>query len=455
MSSIFVRPRSHSHELLNTAKRASGGALSSLVVVGIGTAGGRRALMFLQRMSELSAIRRVQSAVFYDCNEITVNHVQKFLRKFLGGVKNEAGIQILFPNFIPLSNGFMRDPERFREYLGPMERDMDSMINQIMLQSERCGRPPEVIIEFMSFAGHAIVGGHLHQKLRAMFPAAVILPVMMLPKDHVSAEWTRRCIWEQYENFLEGSNCLVTTQPAGHAGEDDLRLSTGLAGFAVADYEESEETTVGNPLGGTLRRLAPASGGWLGMAVVKRKVPVVRKFEWLRFPPWWQQYAALGSEDELSRSLGHAIWSTLDPSAQMAEGVDCTENAPQEVVISMPVHGDALEPVAAEAAEVLERSSIFEQFPNMDIAFNTARFVEGVTKEPYMHITRIYPISGELTPVRAILHPDVPPEGRGRSAVRETGFGSHYHLRGSAAAGALFPDNGDFDGDGPQRALYF
>ena len=122
------------------------------MVVGVGTAGCRRALLFLQRMSELSALGRIQSAVFYDCNEITVAHVHKFLRKFLGGARSGSGIQILFPNYIPLANGFMRDPRRFEEYMGPLERDLDNIVNQVMVQAERSGRSPEVIIEFMGFA---------------------------------------------------------------------------------------------------------------------------------------------------------------------------------------------------------------------------------------------------------------------------------------------------------------
>ena len=131
-------------------------------------------------------------------------------------------------------------------------------------------------------------------------------------------------------------------------------------------------------------------------------------------------------------SLGNAIWSTLDPAAQLAEGVHAHGDVPQEMVVSLPVHADELEPVASNAAEVLERSNIFERFPNMDIAFTTARFNEGLTQEPYMHATRIYPIRGELSPVTDILRADVPSEERARPEMLETGFGSYYHLPGAA-----------------------
>ncbi len=438
MSSIFVRPRSRGNQLLRTARRKTEGNAPTLVVLGMGTAGARRALLFLQRMSELSEIRRVQSAVFYDCNEVTVNHVQRYLRRFLGRSKHGTGVQIIFPNYVPLPNGFMRDPKLFEEYEGPLERDMDNAVNQIVTQSERAGRSPEAIIEFMGFAGHSVLGGRLHRKMRSAFPTTTILPILMLPQDHVSEEWTRRYIWEQYENLLEGSNCLVTAQSGGYFGEDDIRLATGLAGIEVADFDE--EGATGSPLAAACERLGTASGGWLGMATVKRKMPVMRKFEWLRLPPWWRQYAAVGPEEELSMAVGHAIWSTMDPPSQMADGISDPTHAPQEVVVSMPVHPDALEPVAANAADVLERSNLFSQFPNMDIAFNTARFTEGLSKEPYMHISRIYPVQGELARVMDILHPGQTQQNRPTPIAFETGFGSFYHLDVLGGDHPLSPD---------------
>ena len=449
MSTIFVHSRNRSPELLRTANRRTQASPANIVVAGMGTAGGRRALMFLQRMSELSALRRIQSAVFYDCNEITISHITRYLSKFLGKSRQGTGIQIIFPNYVPLPNGFMRDPRIFQEYSGPVERDMDNVVSQIMAQSDRSGHSPDIIIEFMGFAGHSVLGGHLHGKLRNTFPSAIILPVMMLPTDHVCEEWTRRYIWEQYESLLEGSNCLVTTQSSSVSGEDDLRLATGLAGIEMADFEEEE--TSDSPLAGACRRLIPASSGWLGMGIVKRSMPVTNRFRWLRFPPRWQQYAAIGPEDETYMSLGHAIWSTFDPSAQMAAGVNTSPNAPQEVVVSLPIHPDALEPMALEAAEVLDRSGIFARYPNMDIAFNTARFTEGLKKDPYMHVTRIYPVQGDLEPVLDILHPDREPDEGRRRVVGETGFGSYYHLDRPNLPAPLTP--GEYPGR-PGPTLY-
>jgi hypothetical protein len=429
---------------LRTAERRDQASTPNTVVVGVGTAGSRRALLFLQRMAELSAVNRIQSAVFYDCNETTISHIGKFLAQFLGRSRRGSGIQVIFPSYVPLSNGFSRDPTLFHEYRGPLERDMDNVVGQVMDQSERAGRAPAVIMEFMGFAGHSVLGAHLHGKLGGAFPSSVILPVLMLPTDHVCEEWTRRYIWEQYEHLLQGSNCLVTTQSSSVSGEDDLRLATGLAGVEMADFEEEE--TSGSPLARACRRLIPASSGWLGMGIVKRSMPVTNRFQWLRFPPRWQQYAAIGPEDDTYMSLGHAIWSTFDPSAQMAAGVNTSPNAPQEVVVSLPIHPDALEPMALEAAEVLDRSGIFAKHPNIDIAFNTARFTEGLKKDPYMHVTRIYPVQGDLEPVLDILHPDREPDEGRRRVVAETGFGSYYHLDQPNPPAPLTP------GEHPERS---
>ena len=154
MPSTFVRARTRNHRLLHTAKRgAVESTPPSLVVVGVGTAGVRRSMLFSERMSELSAAGRIQTAVYYDCNEVTVANVQKTLQKSFGVAKTGAGTQVLFPNYVPLPNGFMRDPTRYRDFRGPLERDMDNVINQVVLHSERCGRVPETIIEFMGFSG--------------------------------------------------------------------------------------------------------------------------------------------------------------------------------------------------------------------------------------------------------------------------------------------------------------
>ena len=465
MPSTFVRSRSRNHRLLHTAKgggeesnRKRGAVQSarpSLVVVGMGTAGVRRSMLFSERMSELSAAGRIQTVVHYDCNEVTVANVQKTLQKSFGAARPGAGTQVLFPNYIPEPNGFMRDPTRFRDFRGPLERDMDNIISQVMFHSERCGRVPETIIEFMGFSGHAVLGGILHQKMQNAFPNSTILPVMMLPKDHISEEWTRRHIWEQYENLLSGSNCLVTTQSDINAREDDARLATGLAGFEVAEFGEEDDPS-NSQLGVTLRRLMPASGGWLGMAAVKRKMPVTRKFEWLNFPPWWRQYAAVGPGDDLSSLLGNAIWSTLDPASQLAEGINQPPNAPQEIVVSLPLHADELEPVATQAAEALDHSSIFNRFINLDIAFNTARFTDGIDPDPYMHVTRIYPVNGELRTITDILRGEGATLPHAATTTAETGFGSYFHLRDHSPNPVLPPadDDAEFEDDGQQHVRY-
>ena len=461
MSAIFVRTRNRGRSLLRTTERRDQASTPNIVVVGVGTAGGRRALLFLQRMAELSAVNRIQSAVFYDCNETTISHIGKYLGKFLGRSRTNSGIRIIFPSYVPLPNGFMRDPQQYLEYSGPFERDMDNVVAQIMVQSDGAGRAPSIIIEFMGFAGHSVLGAQLHRKLQEAFPSSVLLPVLMLPTDHVCEEWTRRYIWEQYEGLLAGSNCLVTTQSASNAGEDDIRLATGLAGIEVAEFDDEE--TADSPLAASCRRIIPSSSGWLGMAVVRRRMPIIRKFKWSRVPPWWNDYAALGPQEELSTSLGHAIWATLDPASQMAVGVNHSINAPQEVVVSLPVHPEALEPLASEAAEVLERSTLFSRYPNMDVAFNTARFAEGLKKEPYVHVTRLYPIQGELGPVMNILHPDRLPGDRRQATSFETGFGSYYHVSGGEKAPPLVAvgpaaspsaPSADSDDDPPPTILY-
>ena len=192
------------------------------------------------------------------------------------------------------------------------------------------------------------------------------------------------------------------------------------------------------------------------MAAVKRRMPITRKFEWFNFPPWWRQYAAVGPNDDLSSLLGNAIWSTLDPAAQLAEGINQPPNAPQEIVVSLPLHGDELEPVATQAAEALDHSSIFDRFTNLDIAFNTARFTDGIEPDPYMHVTRIYPINGELPSVTEILRGEGTMLPYGAATMVETGFGSYFHMRDLASSPVLpsADDGTEIEDDGQQHVRY-
>ena len=466
MPAIYVKSRGRGRGLLHTAKRRDSSQAANIVVAGIGTAGCRRALLLLQRLSELSALNRVQSAVFHDCNEITIGHIGRYLRRFLGRGRSGAGVQVVFPGYVPLPNGFLRNPQHFHEFEGPLRQDMDNVVGQVAAQSDRCGRAPSVIIVFMGFGGHAVLGGQLYEKIKLAFPASVMLPTLMLPSDHVCEEWTRRYIWGEYENLLAGSNCLLTAQSSNGAGEDDIRLVTGLAGIEMAEFEDDDSGE--SPLSTVCNRLMPSCGGWLGIAAVKRRMPIVRKFQVMSFPPQFRDYAALGNDEDSATSLGQAIWATLDEASQLAGGIGRFERTPQEVVISLPIHAGALEPVATEAAEILERSSLFARYPNMDVAFTTARFDEGVDREPYVHVARMYPVFGELAPVMNILHPgrrdrelgngagegdDGAGEGR-RPAPFETGFGTWYHpdpaaaVRSLGAGAGADSDGAGFPGDG-------
>lgn len=435
MPTVYVKSRGRGRSLLRTSKRRDGSSPANIVVAGIGTAGCRRALLMLQRFSELSALNRVQSAIFHDCNDTTVNHIGRYLRRFLGKGRGDVGVQIVFPGYVPLPNGFLRNPQHFHEFGGPLRQDMDNVVGQVATQSDRCGRAPSVIIVFMGFGGHAVLGGQLYEKLKAAFPSSIFLPTIMLPSDHVCEEWTRRYIWEQYESLLAGSKCLLTAQSANTSGDDDIRLATGLAAIEMAEFEDEDSSE--SPLNVVCKRLIPSSGGWLGMAAVKRRIPIVRKFQWLKVPPQWSDYAALGADEDTSMSLSHAIWATLEESSQMAAGLGRFERIPQEVVISLPIHPDALEPVASEAAEMLERTSLFARYPNMDVAFTTARFDEDVDRKPYVHIARMYPVYGAIDPIIDILHPGrrIDPTEPGASPF-ETGFGTWYHPDPDAYAAA-------------------
>ena len=59
--------------------------------------------------------------------------------------------------------------------------------------------PPQLVIEFLGFGGHSILGGIIHEKLVAVLPEATFLPVLLLPSDPALQELMRQETWKEYE----------------------------------------------------------------------------------------------------------------------------------------------------------------------------------------------------------------------------------------------------------------
>lgn len=298
------------------------GPAAPLLSISVGTAGADRNARFLERMGDAGRMHRVQSAVFYDYNENTTAELRKRLNpKNRGG---SVGTSLHTPKTIRTSDGFLLNPYAFGEYLGIIDRDMEELLEDICGQAHDKGYPPQLIVEFLGFGGHANLGLLLHRKIREAFPEARCLPVIALPSDQTLQEWMRGEVqqpkngnsvpewmrngtWNSYESHLtlrQHEGCLLVDNAIDSPPNDNLAM--GLATIEAAGTNAMKPGSLSEALAG----IRIDNRGWLGMNVVQRVLPSRRAwtfgFPMRRLRPVW------GSDDELAVQVKMAVKQCLN-----------------------------------------------------------------------------------------------------------------------------------------------
>ena len=323
----------------NLVTRGPQMGISPLMAVSVGTAGAYRLWRFLERMADAGRLDRVQSAIVYDYNQMTLDKIRQRARK----LRRTHGTSIHLPQKVRSQDGFLLNPYGFGEYLGVIDSDMDDLILQVQRRSRQIGSSPQLIIEFLGFGGHSIIGLILHNKIRKAFPDAHCLPVICLPRDPALEDWMRRPpavnnpedeqleswvkkeeeiadkqhlgihpwmrhgTWQAYEAMLKlksGDDALVIDNEIDSAPND--RLAIGLANMEAAGMNSLKGGSLPEAIGG-LRNYAH---GWLGMNFIRKPVPA-RKV-WTPWPPFRRLKPVWTKDDELPVRVTAAIIESLD-----------------------------------------------------------------------------------------------------------------------------------------------
>jgi hypothetical protein len=418
-----------------------------LVSFSVGTAGTNRNWGWGIRMGEAGRMDRLQCMVCYDCNQVTVDNIKARARSMRGA----PGPSVFVPEYLPKVDGFLRDPYSFEQYFGLIDRDLDRIVDGMKRRAEVVGAPPQLIVEFLGFGGHSIIGAIIHKKLYDSFPGATFLPVLLIPKEHALEEWMRQGTWDQYEKYLQGQTVLITDNRAGNPGELDNRLSVGLASIECAAYSDPQSGSLAE----TVASLAPFSSGWFGMSVSQRKLPATAQWEWKQFPPGWQMRMIKGRANELAWEVRSALWECLTPQTQLARHEPPSPAAPQRVVATLPLEADELQEVKEDVMDQLRREGYFEQHPNLNLSFGSARFAGpggNNNTDLYMYATRFYPLVGPITSVQDIMSRHGQAEDvTNPENIKKTGFGTKYHLeviQRSVPATTMSNGNGNGNGNG-------
>ena len=285
--------------VVGPASKKDAPPMPPILSVSVGTAGASRNWRFLQRMAHAGRLDRVGSAIICDYNSGTVRRMQ-------GRIKGKHVDQrVMLPETIPTADGFLLNPYEFGKYLGDVGDGLKSLVDQVHEQAQNSNSQPQLILEFLGFGGHAIVGLMMHRMLRERFPGARCLPVVALPANEMLHDWMRRQVqdpppettlpdwmlggtWEAYEAGMDLGPygcCLVVDNRIDAPPNDDLAL--GLAVIEAAGTDPIKRGSLPEALGGILLE----GPGWVGMNVVRRVVPSRKARTWgipiIRRRPIW------------------------------------------------------------------------------------------------------------------------------------------------------------------------
>ena len=100
----------------------------------------------------------------YDYNQSIVDKIKRRLAQS----KGNCFTNIHLPLKVHAGDGFLLYPLAFCDMSGAIEEDLDALVKELQERANDVDSPPQLIIEFFGFGGHAIVVLILHNKLRAV-----------------------------------------------------------------------------------------------------------------------------------------------------------------------------------------------------------------------------------------------------------------------------------------------
>ena len=447
---IHIR-QNNPHRLGTQADRSRDGTPPPIVSVAVGTAGYKRSWKWAMRMGEAGMLDRVQSLLLYDCNQKSIDDINADTRAL--GRAPGNGLPIILPAYLPKVDGFLRDPNAFTDYYGLIHRDMERMVDLLARRAEEVGSPPQIILEWFGFGGHAKLGGVLHKMLLTKFPEAIFLPIILLPREHVLEENMRRETWAAYEETMQlpspyssdeefrGFPAIVTDN---RIARDVKRLDDKLAiGLASLEASMSYKVDSGS-LSETVNSFRDYSNGWFGMRILSRRVDVapapIPRRRWLG-PLRGREMVVINDDaKQLTWETKKAMWDIVDRhrvDLDLARHKFVSPDSVMRMVVSMPIDAAGLQEIEQDVSDQLDREDFAEAYPNLMWSFAPANFVQGgQDQDRHMYITLFFPLQdSRIESIAEIMLPeksDVP--AHISEGLKPTGFGTGHYLEDSFAS---------------------
>ncbi len=434
--------RNNPHRLGGQDDLSRDGTPPPIVSVAVGTAGYKRSWRWAKRMGEAGVLDRVQSLMMYDCNQGTIDSIDaetRAMRRVSGGQ-----LPVIVPGFLPKVDGFLRDPNAYKDFYGLIHRDMERMVDTIARRSEEVGSPPQLILEWLGFGGHAKLGGVLHGMLKDRFPEATFLPIVLTPSEAVLKENMRRETWGAYEETI-GTRLVRDSQ-----GREEIqrhpalitdnslslnfeRLDDKLA-IALASMEAGMRYQVdAGSMAETVNSFGDYSNGWFGVRVLNRRVDIADTRQGSRlFGPFRGREIVVVNDNakQLPFSIKSAMWDIVDPKRsdlQLAKHGFVEGDSVMRMVITLPVEPAGLKDIESDVQDQMAREEFNVAYPNLMWSFASANFQQS-PDDRHMHVSLFYPLQTVNIPSITDIMGEESMAMQMPGDLTYAGFGSRYFM---------------------------
>lgn len=335
-----------------------------LMLCASGTAQVNRVWGTLERLGDVGCLDRVQSALLYDINNDTTRRISSKGRR----MKSSLGTEIFFPQFIPTDTGFHRDPYGYLPYSGTLFEEQEKVVEELGERSDQIGTPPQLILHFMGFGSHSILGAILHERLKRRFPHARTLIILDIPRDPTLHDQMNE-VWDEMMALLPNEKFLVTDDRIGDPYVTDHQLACALATIEASSQSGSQS---GPTLTDVFSGLTKGNlGSWLGLSSIAAYRLPVRKV-WSLLPPFRRTRLIRGKADELTMLSIRAAKDTLLSRFDLANYSDQENRARSMIFCSVPLKIDEIPVLESKVQNALANEGFFKENPYASFSLASA-----------------------------------------------------------------------------------
>lgn len=309
---------------------------SPYIFISVGTAPVNKALNVMERTGDVGLTNRFQSAMLYDINDDTTARIKRLGKAV--GPNGGKETKIFIPSYIPSGTGFNRDEHGYEDSGQGLKDDYTRILYQMKERSEQLECPPQMIIMFMGFGSHGLLGWDIYQQARRTFPRAVFLVVVTIPDDPMVRMQGAK-MWDEYAtNIRSCDDKTVFLMIDDMRAHGDLQAFDHKLAVAIASVEQANSTSTKGAgalvdvVNGFRRH---AKGRWLGLSVSDPiLLPGGRKFTFV--PPFLRYGIVNGKSRDLERLISNAVIDVNEPEWELGYYPVSNADIIRRIFVSIP-----------------------------------------------------------------------------------------------------------------------